>query len=63
MTEQQAPNPGVAKGNRDKKPTIQVKQGQLNFAGNLSIRAHPSLLWTFDDGILPILSFSLLFRN
>jgi hypothetical protein len=62
-TEQQAPNPGVAKGNRDKKPTIQVMQGQLNFAGNLSIRAHPSLLWTLDDGILPILTFSLLFRN
>jgi hypothetical protein len=52
-TEQQAPNPGVAKGNRDKKPTIQVKQGQLNFTGNLSIRKRPSLLWTFDEGILP----------
>jgi hypothetical protein len=52
-TEQQAPNLGVAKGNRDKKPMIQVKQGQLNFMGNLSIRAHPSLLWTFDDGTLP----------
>jgi hypothetical protein len=33
-TEQQTPNPGVAKGNHDKKPTIQVKQGQLNFMGN-----------------------------
>jgi hypothetical protein len=31
MIEQQTPNPGVAKGNRDKKPMIQVKQGQLNF--------------------------------
>jgi hypothetical protein len=41
-TEQQAPNPGVAKGNRDKKPMIQVKQGQLNFTGNLSIREHAS---------------------
>jgi hypothetical protein len=36
-TEQQALNPGVSKGNRDKKPLIQVKQGQLNFTGNLSI--------------------------
>jgi hypothetical protein len=39
-TEQQAPNPGVAKGNRDKKPMIQVKQGQLNFTGNFSTREH-----------------------
>jgi hypothetical protein len=43
-TEQQAPNPGVAKGNRDRRPTIQVKQGQLNFTGNFSIREHASLL-------------------
>jgi hypothetical protein len=31
---------------------IQVKQGQLNFTGNFSIREHSSLLWTFDDGTL-----------
>jgi hypothetical protein len=43
-TERQAPNPGVAKGNRDKKPMIQVKQGQLNFTGNFSIRGHSFLL-------------------
>jgi hypothetical protein len=43
--EQQNQNPGVAKGNRDKKPTIQVKQGQLNFTGNFSIQEHSSLLW------------------
>jgi hypothetical protein len=43
-TEQQAPNPRVAKSNRDKKPMVQVKQGQLNFTGNLSIREHASLL-------------------
>jgi hypothetical protein len=42
-TEQQTPNPGVAKGNRDKRPMIQVKQGQLNFTGNLSIREHASI--------------------
>jgi hypothetical protein len=33
-SEQQTQNPGVAKGNSDKKPTIQVKQAQLNFMGN-----------------------------
>jgi hypothetical protein len=43
--EQQNQNPEVAKGNRDKKPTIQVKQGQLNFTGNFSIQEHSSLLW------------------
>jgi hypothetical protein len=37
MPEQQNQNPRVAKGNHDKKPTIQVKQGQLNFTGNFSI--------------------------
>jgi hypothetical protein len=37
---QQNQNPRVAKGNRDKKPTIQVKQGQLNFTSNFSIRGH-----------------------
>jgi hypothetical protein len=42
--EQQNQNPRVAKGNRDKKPTIQVKQGQLNFTGDFSIREHSSLL-------------------
>jgi hypothetical protein len=52
MPEQQNQNPRVAKGNHDKKPTIQVKQGQLNFTGNLSIREHASLLYTFDDGTL-----------
>jgi hypothetical protein len=31
---------------------IQVKQGQLNFTGNFSIREHSFLLWTFDDGTL-----------
>jgi hypothetical protein len=51
-TEQQTLNPGVAKGNRDKKPMIQVKQGQLNFTGNPSIREHVSLLFTFDNGSL-----------
>jgi hypothetical protein len=35
--EKQNQNPEVAKGNRDKKPTIQVKQGQLNFMANLLI--------------------------
>jgi hypothetical protein len=40
--EQQTQNPRVAKGNRDKKPMIQVKQGQLNFTGNFSIREHSS---------------------
>jgi hypothetical protein len=48
-TEQQTPNPGVAKGNHDKKPMIQVKQGQLNFTGNFSTREQSFLLWTFDD--------------
>jgi hypothetical protein len=51
-TEQQTPSPGVAKGIRDEKPMIQVKQGQLNFTGNFSIRGHSFLLWTFDDGTL-----------
>jgi hypothetical protein len=31
---------------------IQVKQCQLNFTGNFSIREHSFLLWTFDDGTL-----------
>jgi hypothetical protein len=51
-TEQQTLNHGIAKGNRDKKPIIQVKQGQLNFTGNPSIRAHVSLLFTFGNGSL-----------
>jgi hypothetical protein len=50
--EQQTQDPGVAKGNRDKKPMIQVKQGQLNFVGNFSTRKHSFLLWIFDDGTL-----------
>jgi hypothetical protein len=50
--EQSNQNLGVAKGNGDKKPTIKVKQGQLNFTGNFSIREHSSLLWTFDDRTL-----------
>jgi hypothetical protein len=56
-TEQQAPNPGVAKGNRDKKPMIQVKQGQLNFTGNLSIREHASLLLRLTMEVYSILTF------
>jgi hypothetical protein len=40
-TEQQTPNPGVAKGNRDKKPMIQVKKGQLNFTGNFLSESLP----------------------
>jgi hypothetical protein len=50
--EQQNQNSGVAKGNCDKKPTIQVKQGQLNFTGNFLSESHSSLLWTSDDGTL-----------
>jgi hypothetical protein len=50
--EQQNQHPGVAKGNRDRKPTIQVKEGQHNFTGNFFIREYSSLLWTFDDGTL-----------
>jgi hypothetical protein len=32
---------------------IQVKQGQLNFTGNLSIREHASLPFTLMMGIAP----------
>jgi hypothetical protein len=39
---QQTQNPGVAKGNCDKKPMIQVKQGQLNFTGNFLSESIPS---------------------
>jgi hypothetical protein len=42
-TERQTPNPGVAKVSRDKKPMIQVTQGQLNFTGNLSTQEHASI--------------------
>jgi hypothetical protein len=61
--EQQNQNPGVAKGNRDKKPTIQVKQGQHNFTGNLSIREDASLLFTFDDGTLLYPHILVAFKN
>jgi hypothetical protein len=44
--EQQTQNPRVAKGNRDKKPMIQVKQGQLNFTDNF-----------LSEGIPPYLDF------
>jgi hypothetical protein len=57
-TEQQTPNPGVAKGNRDKQPTIQVKQGQLNFTGNLSIREHAFIPFTLMRGLTPFPSSS-----
>jgi hypothetical protein len=53
-TEQQTPNPGVANGNRDKKPMNQVKQGQLNFTGNLSIREHASIPFTLMMGLTPL---------
>jgi hypothetical protein len=62
-TEQQTPNPGVAKGNHDKKPMIQVKQGQLNFTGNLSIREHASLPFTLMMELGPILTFSCFPRT
>jgi hypothetical protein len=41
--QQQKQNPGSANVNHGKKPSVQVKQSQLNFIGNLSIR-EPSLL-------------------
>jgi hypothetical protein len=50
-TEQQTPNPRIAKGNRDKQPRIQVKQGQLNFTGNLSIREHAFILFALMMGL------------
>jgi hypothetical protein len=62
-TEQQAPNPGVAKGNHDRKPIIQVKQGQLNFTGNYSIRRHSFIFWTCDDGTLPHPQILVTFKN
>jgi hypothetical protein len=40
-TEQQTQNSRVAKGNHDKKPTIQVKQGQLNFTSNFLSESMP----------------------
>jgi hypothetical protein len=39
--EQQNQNPGVGRGNRDKKPTIQEKQSQLSFLGNLLSESIP----------------------
>jgi hypothetical protein len=36
--QQQKQNPGSANGNHSKKPSFQVKQSQLNFMGNISIR-------------------------
>jgi hypothetical protein len=41
--QQQKQNLGSANGNHSKKPSFQVKQSQLNFMGNVSIR-EPSLL-------------------
>jgi hypothetical protein len=39
-SQRQNQNPGVDKGNLGKKSTIQLKQDQLNFMGNISIREH-----------------------
>jgi hypothetical protein len=61
-TEQQTPNPGVAKGNRDKKPMIQVKQGQFNFTGNPAIREHASIPFTLMMGLTPF-PHSSCFKN
>jgi hypothetical protein len=41
--QQQKQNPGSTKGNHNKKTSFQVKQSQLNFIGNITIR-EPSLL-------------------
>jgi hypothetical protein len=38
--QRQNQNPGEDKGNHGKKTTIQVKQGQLNFMGDITIREH-----------------------
>jgi hypothetical protein len=44
----QKQNPESAKGNRGMKPAFQVKQGQMNFMGNISIRERlPTLSFTF----------------
>jgi hypothetical protein len=61
-TEQQTPNPGVAKDNRVKKPMIQVKQGQLNFTGNPSIREPTSIPFTLMMGLTPF-PHSCCFKN
>jgi hypothetical protein len=53
--EQQTQNPGVAKGNRDKKPTIQVKQGQLNFTGDFLSESIPPYY-----GLLMVKLYSIL---
>jgi hypothetical protein len=46
---QQNQNPRADKENHGKKPIIQVKQGQLNFVGNVSIREHlPTSSFTFE---------------
>jgi hypothetical protein len=56
-TEQQTPSLGVAKGNRDKKPMMQVKQGQLNFTGNpFYPRACLHTIY-FNDGTYPFPTF------
>jgi hypothetical protein len=62
-SEQQNQHPEVAKGNRDKKPTINVKEGQLNFMGNFSIRENSSLLWSVDDGTLLHLYILVAFQE
>jgi hypothetical protein len=40
-----------------------VKQGQLNFMGNYSIRRHSFILWTCDDGTLPHPHILVTFKN
>jgi hypothetical protein len=41
---------------------IQVKQGQLNFTGNPSIREHASILFTLMMGLTPF-PHSSCFKN
>jgi hypothetical protein len=49
-TQQQNQNPGAAKGNHGKNLIFQVKQGQLNFMGNNSIREPlPTATFTFES--------------
>jgi hypothetical protein len=48
--QQQNQNPGAAKGNHGKNLIFQVKQGQLNFMGNNSIREPlPTATFTFES--------------
>jgi hypothetical protein len=64
--EQQNQNPGVAKGNRDKNPTIQVKQGQLNFTGNFLSENIPHcglLMMELCSILTPFLLFKINSRN